>query len=156
HQVLANGTLVPLTNNQLLPDQVGVYFLAAKDSNRAFWTACPAPPGIDQSFTAVDDTGVGHAFHVSTSAPVVAYDVYPYGGATSYITSASLLVPTSAWGTNYVAADGYARTAGAGNPYTQIVAAEDNTHVTILPTQSIVGGVNVAPAGQNQPATYTL
>jgi hypothetical protein len=156
YQVLPDGSLTTLTNNQLLPNQVGAYFLSAKNSNRAFWTNCPGTAGITQSFTAVDDTGIGHAFHVSTSAPVVAYDVYPYGGAKSYITSASLLVPTSAWGTNYIGADGYARTAGAGSPYMQIVASEDATSVTILPSQAIVGGTNVAPANQNQPATYTL
>ena len=31
--------------------------------------------------------------------PVVAYDIYPYGGALSYVTSATLLVPTPAWST---------------------------------------------------------
>ena len=157
YQASSDGSLTKLVNGQLPPNQVGVFFLSAKDSNRAFWTQCPGGvAGINQVYTAVDDTGVGHAFHVSTSAPVVAYDVYPYGGAKSYITSASLLVPTSAWGTNYVSVDGYARTAGAGNPYTQIVASEDDTNVTILPSQAIVGGANVAPASQNVPVTYTL
>src|SRR5262249_1375410 len=35
---------------------------------------------------------------------VSAYDILPYGGALSYLPSAELLLPTTAWGTNYVAA----------------------------------------------------
>ena len=156
YEALPNGTLGTLQNGQLGPNKVGVYFLSAKDSNRAFWKACPVQPGVSDVFTHVDDTGIGNAFHVTTSAPVVAYDIYPYGGATSYITSASLLVPTSAWGTNYIGADGYAWAPGAGMPYMQIVASDDDTSVTILPTAAIVGGSGVAPANQGQPQTYTL
>ncbi|HEX4514300.1 MAG TPA: IgGFc-binding protein, partial [Polyangiaceae bacterium] len=156
HLVQPNGSLGPLQNGKLNPGEVGAYFLAAMDSHKAFWTSCPGTPAISTTYTHVDGSGIGHAFHITTSAPVVAYDMYPYGGALSYITSASLLLPTPTWGTNYVAADGYARTAGAGSPYVQIIAAEDDTQVTIAPTADIVGGTGVAPAAKGQPQTYAL
>jgi hypothetical protein len=153
---MPSGYLMPLNNGQLDPGQVGVFFLAARNSNRAFWTACPGAVGYSDDFTAIDGTGYGSAFHVMTSAPVAAYDVYPWGGAMSYISSASLLVPTSAWGTNYMTADGYLRTAGAGNPYVQVIASQDDTHVTVLPAKAIAGGNGLAPSAQNTPVTYTL
>jgi hypothetical protein len=76
-----------------------------------------------------------------------------HGGAT-------LLIPTSAWGTNYIANMAWEADASwaAINeyPHVQIVAAEDDTKVTLGPTADIVGGGGVAPAPQGQPATYTL
>jgi hypothetical protein len=66
-------------------------------------------------------------------------------------------LPTSAWGTNYVAADGYkARNRGGGWPYVQIIASEDHTRVTISPTVAIWGGLNVAPTDAGVPQSYTL
>jgi len=86
--------------------------------------------------------------------------MYPYGGAASMVSSATLLVPTPAWGTNYIAADAYKTDPNLsfvnGNPFIQIVAAEDGTKVTISPTAAIVGGPGVAGTGQGQPATYDL
>jgi hypothetical protein len=160
-----SGTLTyqPLANGQLAPGQIGILFLSAKDSGDEFWTACPAgvTPAVTADFTDVDGTALGHAFHITTSAPVVAYDIFPYGGATSYVTSASLLVPTPAWGTNYIAVDGYAADpylsmSFDGHPYIQIVAAADQTHVTISPTADIAPGTGVAGTGKGKPATYTL
>src|SRR5439155_75218 len=70
----------------------------------------PCPTGITPAYTtadaAVHGTGLGKAFHITTSAPVVAYDIYPYGGGTSAVTGAMLLLPRSAWDTNYAAGGG--------------------------------------------------
>ncbi|HVY47673.1 MAG TPA: IgGFc-binding protein, partial [Minicystis sp.] len=127
----------------------------------AHHVACPGgvTPGVSQDVS-VTGTGYGHAFHVTTSAPVAAYDMFPYGGATSYVSSATLLVPTPAWGTNYVAADGFqedpALASDGGKPFVQVVAAEDGTNVTISPTAAIVGGSGVPPTAQGSPITYVL
>src|SRR5206468_3922879 len=84
-----------------------------------------------------------HAFHITTSAPVVAYDIFPYGGGNSAVTSATLLLPTSAWDTSYVAVDAWEKahrpmngSDSGGNdspPFLELVAQQNATHVTIPP-----------------------
>jgi hypothetical protein len=81
---------------------------------------------------------------VKTSGPVAAWDIYPYGGARSFVTSASLLLPTSAWSTRHVA---FTPAPGA---YVQLIAKEDDTLVQLSSTTvAIEGGPDLpgAPAG---------
>jgi hypothetical protein len=98
--------------------------------------------------------------HIRASAPVVAYDMYPYGGGESALASATLLLPTSTWGTNYIGVDAYAQLAsgnGGQIPWMTIVAKEDGTEVRLTPTTDInpvMPGDTPTKAGQL--ATYTL
>jgi hypothetical protein len=150
-------TYQPLPNGQLPPGQVAIVFLAAYGGSFA-----PCPPGVNVAFTsndaAVHGTGIGDAFHISTSAPVVAYDIFPFGGGQSAATSATLLLPSTAWDTNYIAIDSFRKSVivAQAQPSVAIVAAEDNTQITISPTAPIQGGPGVAATGQGQPQTYTL
>ncbi|MFT3764987.1 MAG: IgGFc-binding protein [Minicystis sp.] len=142
----ASLTYAPLTNGQLGPGELAILFLAQAPGGGLFFSQCPAgvTPGVNLD-AAINGTGTGDAFHIKTTAPVVAYDIYPYGGSKSYVSSATLLVPTAAWGTNYIASDGWPEDPGTGGqPFIQIAAAEDGTSFTI------------APAGASAPATYTL
>ncbi len=150
----------PLPGGQLPPGQMAVLSLAGGGS-----VPCPSPvglgsdlPGALASSTAVAGTGWGHAFHITTSAPVIAYDIFPFGGAISAYSSATLLIPTSAWGVNYVATDGYPADPMLPdeNPWVAVAAAEDGTDVTINPSAPIVGSASVAPTGRNQPQAYHL
>ncbi len=106
--------------------------------------------------------GVGQAFHITTDYPVVAYQMTPYGGGQAGVTSATLLLPTSAWDTNYIAVNGYATAVPnepAGNPSLDILAYLDNTQVTLLPNVDVVGngdGGVPAAAPANKPVMYTL
>ncbi|MCA9675489.1 MAG: IgGFc-binding protein [Kofleriaceae bacterium] len=150
-------TYAPLTNGTLQPGEVAILFLARYGS---VLTNCPA--GITPAYTttdaAVHGTGYGAAFHITTSAPVVAYDIFPYGGGPSAATSATLLVPTSAWDVNYVAVDAFRKSTVVtqAQPSVALVGAEDNTTVTIRPSAAIVGGAGVAAAPANTPTSYTL
>jgi len=160
-------TYAPLPNGQLPPGQLAILFLADDSAlNKAMYTT-PCPAGITAGYTAKaatsPDTAMIHAFHITSSAPVVAYDTYPYGGALSYITSATLLIPTTAWDTNYLAVDAYPGTnpvataiQSVTSPFIQVTAAQDGTNVTINPTVAIVGGTGVAATGKGQPHTYQL
>jgi len=122
--------------------------------------ACP--PGVEPGITldpSILDSGSGKAFRITTDAPVAAYDIYPYGGAKSYVSSATLLIPTSAWGTNYMAVDAYAKDPALGQrevPFVQIVAAESATKVTISPKVAIKGGGFIVPTPAMQPQVYML
>jgi hypothetical protein len=147
----------PLPNGQLPPGEVAILFLARFGNTL---TNCPA--GITPAFTtadaAVHGTGLGEAFNIKTSAPTVAYDIFPYGGGQSAATSATLLLPTTAWDTNYVAVDAFRKSTlvPQAQPSIDIVAAEDNTTVTISPTTAIVGGPGVAGSPQGVPVSYVL
>ena len=88
-------------------DQVAVLFLSSDPASQLDETGeplhCPVAPAVNAG-TVLAGTGKGDAFHLTSDAPVSAYDILPYGGASSFLPSAELLLPTSAWGTNYVAA----------------------------------------------------
>jgi hypothetical protein len=157
----ASLTYAPLTGGKLQPGEIAILFLAAFGPPKSFTPACPAgiTPGVTNADAALHATGIGHAFHITTTAPVSAYDIFPYGGGVSAITSASLLLPTTAWDTNYIAVDAYAMSTqenADGYPWIQMTAAENDTHVTISPTKAIVGGVGVAASDAGAPHAYTL
>ena len=135
-----------LPNGQLPPGQVAIVFLSQGPSGTL--SPCPVTPAVNVD-PAQHGTGVGQAFHITTSAPVVAYDIYPYGGGNSAITSATLLLPTTAWDSNYVAVDAYKTVPSSWSlPWSVVVAQEDATDVTISPTAAIAGGRE--PGGHRQ------
>jgi hypothetical protein len=102
-------------------------------------------------------TGTYSAFHVTSSVPVTAYDVFPFGGANSHFPSAELLYPSSAWGTNYVV---LATPQGTLSPprlkYADIVSYEDGTSVTFSPAVALPGGGAYPAVAQNASTTFTL
>ncbi|APR88637.1 hypothetical protein A7982_13986 [Minicystis rosea] len=149
-------TYQPLPGGQLPPGQVAIVFLASVNDPPA--PSCPPSVNVAQILDpAVHGTGLGAAFHITTSAPVVAYDIFPYGGGQSATTSATLLLPTTAWDTNYIAVDAFRKSKiPKAQPSIDIVAAEDGTEVTISPTAAITAGPGVAPTEQGQPQTYHL
>jgi hypothetical protein len=149
-------TYSPLAGGQLPPGQVAILFLARYGTKL---TSCPdgVTPAVTDLDTAVHGTGLGSAFHITASAPVVAYDVFPYGGGRSQVTSSTLLLPTSAWDTNYIGVNAYRKGQIGVQPlFLEIVAADDATDVTISPTAAIAGAPGVAPTAKGTPHTYTL
>ena len=77
-------TYAPLPNGKIPPGQVAILFLS-----HALNGQVPCPDGVGVAVsedTSIHDTGLGHAFHISTSAPVVAYDIYPFGGGAAEMT----------------------------------------------------------------------
>jgi hypothetical protein len=153
---MGSGTITyaPLPNGQIPANQVAILFLAHNAS-----IACPGgvTPGIMVD-GAAHGTAMGHAFHFTSSAPVVAYDIYPYGGSMSYASSATLLLPSTSWGSNYVAAAPFEKDQAVSyaQPTLAVAARESGTTVTISPTAAIVGGGGVAATGKGVPHTYNL
>ncbi len=147
-------TYTPVPASGLPGGGVAIVFLSRSGS-----TECPS--GVTPALTtlsSVSGTGRGSAFHIKTTAPIVAYDIYPYGGGASALTSATLLLPTSAWDKNYVAVSAYKKSTVVEEdaPTLALVAAEDATTVTINPTAAIVGKGSVESAPKNAPKTYVL
>jgi hypothetical protein len=151
-------TYQPLPGGVLGPGEVAAVFLAYH--NAGFLPPCPAgvTPGVTGFDVATHGTAYGSAFRLTTSAPVVAYDIYPFGGGSAAATSATLLLPVSAWDTNYVGVDAYAASVAAPGavPWMTLVGMEDGTQVTILPKVAIEGGAGVPGGPANTPVMYTL
>ncbi len=153
----AATTYKPLTGGFIPPGEVAILFL-----NRApggfpmpgLNFNCPAgiTPAVSNIDAAQHGTGLGKAFHITTSAAVAAYDVYPYGGGQSALTSATLLLPSTSWDTNYVAVDAYGTGLGSGG-VVQVVGQTDGTQVTISPANDIVAGTGIAAAKKGQPTS---
>jgi hypothetical protein len=169
---IPNGSLqpsqwTPLPSSGLPPDEVAVLFLSSDpySENAGTSLACPVPPAIS-SATAVDGTGRGKTFHIGSDYPVSAYDILPFGGALSFLPGAQLILPTSAWGTNYVASLAAVQIdpavpflGGQGGPmWIQVVAQEDATTLEILPKHwtGLPSGPGVDVAEGNAVTKYTL
>jgi hypothetical protein len=141
----------------LAPNQVAILFLAYAPGLGN--VACPVPAAIGTD-AQIAGTGFGHAFHITTDLPVVAYQMLPFGGGAAAATGASLLLPSSAWSTNYVAVEAYDTEAppidfGMG-PSMNIVAMEDATTVTIRPKSALLAGGGLVAGAAQQPYTFTL
>jgi hypothetical protein len=143
----------------LPPGQVAILFLAYAPA--LMNVACPVPAAIGTA-AQIPGTGTGWGFHMTTDFPVVAYQMLPYGGGAAAAPGASLLLPTSAWGDNYVAITAY-ETGGppppipvAQGPSFNVIAKDDNTTVTIRPKSNIAGGGGLPAGTANQPYTFTL
>ncbi len=122
---------------------------------------CPAPAAVTDGSAQFPWTGHGGAFRLTTDQPVVAYQMMPYGGGSAAVTGATLLIPTSAWDTNYLAVE--ATKSGVIEPLPpsmNIVAMEDGTEVSFVPNGDIqawgMGDNLLTPSPKNQKVTYVL
>ena len=128
-------------------------------------TLASCPPGVTPAVVgdaALHGTGRGTAFHLKSNVPVVAYQMLPYGGGSARITGATLLLPTNVWGTNYLVANAYEAPLASmideprAGPTMNVVASQDDTQVTLLPTARVVAGANVNGTAAGSSITYTL
>lgn len=169
-------TYGPFDPNVGLPaNQIAILFLSRDPNHTNDTNGAPSdpamlancPPGVTPAVVrdaAFHGTGKGNAFHIQTNVPIVAYQMLPYGGGQARVTGATLLLPTSAWDTNYVVADAYEASPSLlgdsqelrAGPTTVIVASQDATSVTIKPTGDIVPGATLPGAAANASITYAL
>ncbi|AKU95343.1 hypothetical protein AKJ09_02007 [Labilithrix luteola] len=138
----------------LSPGGIAIVFLASKPGSAS---PCPAEVAAALSLDPIaHGTARTSAFHLTSTVPVSAYSMYPYGGAASYFPSATLLLPASSWSTNYLSINAWPAIAAGRNPYLQIVAAENDTVVRIDPNVKIVGTADVVGAERRFVQSWTL
>jgi hypothetical protein len=143
---------------------VGILFLEQDPTTMNLGTplTCPIPPAVSQTDgTAIYTgtaaaTGLGQAWHIVTDVPVTAYDILPYGGAKSYLPAAELMIPTTAWTTNYYGIVPYGGDGLSQAQWGQLVASQDGTVVKVVPKVALPGGTGVAAAPADAVTTYTL
>jgi hypothetical protein len=118
---------------------VAILFLRASGMEAKYQDiACP--PGVTAAERGVfAEEGrasfTGQAFRLRGDRPVAAYQIWPYGGAGTHATSATLLLPTEAWGPEYYVA---APEDATGPTFAAVVANEDGTEVSLWPTADIL------------------
>ena len=151
----------PVPATGLPPGEVAILFLSHQPGvNNVSSLECPVPPALAQN-AAVVGSGRGAAFHVTTDTPVSAYAILPYGGALSFLPSATLLFPSTAYGTNYVTMAPHDQSDPAqpqfpGKVWAHIVGTVDGTQVDVVPQKTLPAGGGVAQAPAGTKTTYTL
>jgi hypothetical protein len=140
------------------PGDLGILFLSQGDKGPDGKNHLDCPPGVEVAWRGIlpkaHQTSRYEAFRLTTNAPVSAYSLFPYGGAKSFVPTATLLLPTSSWTTNYLLVDGWKMNAGA--PFIQIVAQEDNTEVRLRPQVDIRDGAGVSGVARGSVGRWTL
>jgi IgGFc binding protein len=172
--VIENGKLKHQKLEGPIPPGGGaVVFVSNSPSADPRWIGCP--DGVKPVFAedhALHRTGVGRALFATADVPVSMYSIFPYGGGDSAVPSATLLLPTSSFRTNYLLvsswggsadifgvgqlAGGTGQSSQPGKPTVQIIASEDDTSVSIVPKVDIIGGQGVARGARGKVVTYTL
>ncbi len=149
------ATYEPIPAQGLPPNEVAVLFLSHKPGvkNGASSLECPVKPAILQD-AAVSGGGRGKAFHITVDSPVNAYDILPYGGADSYLPSASLLFPATAWGTNYFGLGPHLQ--GGGTVWLLVVGSTNSTTVKVAPPVQLKGGSGLLSAPAGVTSTFNL
>ena len=155
----------PLPETGLPPNEVAVLFLSGRGDSSGDALECPITPVASEGDASIQGAGRGSAFHVVSDTPLSAYDLLPYrrsrtGGMGP---SASLLLPTPTWGTNYLALAPkvFGPLQGlipslVGEPWLAIVAREDATKVRVAAKEPLPGGNGLLSAPKDQVVEYTL
>ncbi|MBL8739458.1 MAG: IgGFc-binding protein [Myxococcales bacterium] len=139
----------------LQPSEAAIVFLSGLPGDSG--PRCRVPSAIPTGAQVHAKSGFGSAFRITSSVPVVAYQVNPFGGASAAVTGASLLLPTSAWDTTYMALSAPTAFAGDLGPMLNIVAEEDDTEVELrFRSGSTSGGNGVPPGEPGAPSVFTL
>ena len=154
---------LPLEQDRIPPGQVAIVFLAQTDGQlfaRCPSVVMPAVTGQTSLHLGIEggaNAGLGSSFHLVSDRPVIAYQVFPYGGGSSAVTSATLLLPEESWGKSYLAVHpaqtGFPPTVGR---LVAVVAAQDDTTVTMRPTVAVGGAGGVPAIAQGALGTIKL
>ncbi len=121
-----------------------------------------APQSIpDQS---IDGTGkVKQAYKVVSDLPIVAYQFNPLDNVNVFSNDASLLIPTTAYDSEYYVMSWPTENRRAPAPgtnnyhgYLSVVAAEDNTVIEVTTTAAVQASATQAAIPANTPTMFTL
>jgi hypothetical protein len=138
------------TERQIAPGELAVLALTGLAGQCSL---DPARPNATNMQTGLQP---GSVFVIKSTLPVVAYQINPYEAADKHTTDASLLIPRPALGTQYITANyfGLNRNGMQIPSSISVIAASDNTTVTINPSVAVQAGGPVP--GGSDPFDVTL
>jgi hypothetical protein len=121
----------------------------------------PQPMFPDQS---LDGTGRGkHAYRVTSTLPIVAYQFNPLDNVDVFSNDASLLIPRSAFDSDYYGMTWPTLDRRSGTPsehdyrgYVTVVAWSDNTQIEVTPSAPVIASATQPALPAGAPATFTL
>jgi hypothetical protein len=154
--VAPNTQYNPLPSTGVPPGEVAVLFLShLPTANHSLGgpLTCPITPAVTLD-AAVHNSGRGKAFELVSDTPLTAHQIMPYGGARSFLPSASLIFPRTAWGDNYIAMAPHAPS--GGQQWVFIVGSVDGTSVDVAPTTTLPGGTGVGAAPASAVTNFTI
>ena len=149
--------LIPHTG-PIPPGESVILFVSDHDPDKPLsgvhYVGCPSGvvPAV-LSGLSKPTTGFGAAFHLESTKPLSLVSIYPFGGAASFLPTATLLLPVPTWGKQHIVVNPWE---GGPGLATQIVASEDETQITLLPSNEVQNGTGVKGTPAKVPATYTL
>jgi IgGFc binding protein len=161
-RAVPNSTALEPLQGPIAPGESAILFVSDRDqtkqrtiAEKAYYIGCPGgvKAAIEEDFGDFGST-IGNAFHLKTNVPVGLTSMFPYGGAASYLPSATLVFPVSAWSKEHVIVNGWEMT--LGEPVAQIYASEDDTEVTIIGKKDIVDGVGFSGGAAGAPTKVNL
>ncbi|MFV8755320.1 hypothetical protein ACNOYE_32620 [Nannocystaceae bacterium ST9] len=129
--------------------------------NGGVWTTVASQavaPGTLYQFDLADrhinytGVNVAGAYKIVSDVPIIAYQFQPVNGQTSFTSDASLLLPSSVYDQYYWAV-GWGEPS-YGNAQINIVAAQDDTHVTIKSSTATVAGGGIPALQANVDYVY--
>ncbi len=147
-----------LPNATVPPGEVATLFLAEERKDRN--THCPegVTPALRKD-PLTHGSGLTRTFRLVTDVPVTANSVFPYSGAPSYLATANLLLPTSAWDREHYAIESWEKISKGGSnnvPFFQVVALQDDTVVRMVPNATMSDGRDYVGVAAGQTFTYRL
>ncbi|AKU95637.1 hypothetical protein AKJ09_02301 [Labilithrix luteola] len=162
YRVVPNSTDLEPLQGPIAPGESAVVFVSDRDQHKSRTPAekdnyIRCPYGVTAAVETdinVFNSAIGHAFRMTSNVPVSLTTIYPYGGAASYVPSATLVLPVSTWAKEHVIVDGWE--ANTGVPATQIYASEDDTEVTIIGKKDIANGIGFTGAAAGTPTKIHL
>lgn len=160
-----SATLAPQVGS-IAPGDTAILFVSDVDPTmQAFGEpGVRCPDGVTPAFIGDGlplNTGIGSSYHLTSNVPVSAAAIYPYGGAKTFLPSATLLLPVPTWGMQHFIVTAWEESgdpiaSADGQPGAQIVASEDGTDITIDPTVAIEDGNTIVGTAAHTPVTYHL
>ena len=145
-------------DGELKPGEMAAVFLTELPSGGSASVRCPdGVVAAVRKETSMHGTLRAPTFQITATAPVSAYTVYPIGVSTG--SAATLLLPLASWKNDYIVTNvwGTRRTSTASQyPSTHILAAQNDTEITLVPNVHLFGGPNVDPAEKGKATTYRL
>ncbi|MDF2697059.1 MAG: hypothetical protein K0S65_5442 [Labilithrix sp.] len=154
-------------NGALPPGEVAIIFLAQAPQPGGlpdYQVYCPK--GVTPALKADPirhGTTKTKAFHLETDVPIAAYSIFPYGGASSIVPTATVLLPVTSWDTTYVAmSPAVVGKLGPFDPASllrrtiQIVANEDDTKISMRPNADVAPAEGVTPGVAGELAQWTI